>query len=81
MKLGSTYEEEDYEEAIILVGLRHEERQREIEHEKKLNEAPSRKAKGKGKESSKPECSKHQSHRKNHYDKEQKKIWFSHFEV
>jgi glyoxylate carboligase len=42
MKLGRTYDEEDYEEAITVVGLRHEERQREIEHEMKLDKARSK---------------------------------------
>jgi hypothetical protein len=36
MKLGRAYDEEDYAKAITLVGLHHEERQREIEHEKML---------------------------------------------
>jgi hypothetical protein len=38
MKLGRTYNDEDYEEALIVIGLPHEERQREIEHKNKLNE-------------------------------------------
>jgi hypothetical protein len=43
MKLGRAYDEEDYAKAITLVGLHHEERQREIEHEKMLDEAWSKK--------------------------------------
>jgi hypothetical protein len=39
MKLGVTYDVKDYEEAITVVGLYHEDRQREIEHKKKLDEA------------------------------------------
>jgi hypothetical protein len=39
MKFGGTYDEEHYKEAIMVLGLCHEERQREIEHEKKLDEA------------------------------------------
>jgi hypothetical protein len=61
--LGRTYDEEDYEEAITVVGLCHEERQREIEHEKKLDEAQSKIDKGKGKDSSKPESSNHKGDR------------------
>jgi hypothetical protein len=30
MTLGRTYDEEDYEKAITVIGLRHEESQREI---------------------------------------------------
>jgi hypothetical protein len=77
MKLGRTYDEEDYEEAITVVSLRHEERQREIEHEKNLDEARSKKDKGKGKEISKPESSSHRGDRKKPYDKGQKKTRFS----
>jgi hypothetical protein len=78
MKLGRTYDEEDYEEAITVVSLCHEERQREIEHEKKLDEAWSKKDKGKGKDSSKPESSNHKGDRKKLYDKEQKKTILRH---
>jgi hypothetical protein len=46
MILSRTYNEEDYEQAITVVGLCHEERQRKIEHEKKLDEAWSKKDKG-----------------------------------
>jgi hypothetical protein len=69
MKLGRTYDEEDYEEAITVVSLRHETRQRGIEHEKKLDEAQNKKDKGNGKDSSKPESSNHNSDRKKLYDK------------
>jgi hypothetical protein len=55
MKLPRTYDQEDSKEAIMVVGLRDVEGQREIEHEKKLDEAPSKKDKDKGKEVSKPE--------------------------
>jgi hypothetical protein len=58
-------------------GLRHEERESEIEHEKKLDKAWSTKAKGKGKCSSKPKSSNHKGDRKNPYYKRQKKTWFS----
>jgi hypothetical protein len=34
MKLGRTYDKEDYEEAIIVVGHSYEEKHREIEHTK-----------------------------------------------
>jgi hypothetical protein len=77
MKLGRTYDEEDYEEAITMVSLCHEKRQRKIEHEKKLDEAQSKKDKGKGKDSFNPESSNHKSDRKKPYDKGQKKIRFS----
>jgi Mg-chelatase subunit ChlI len=77
MNLGRTYNEEDYEEAITVVGLCHEERRREIEHEKKLDEAWSKTDKGKGKNSSKPESSNHKGDSKKPYDKGQKKIQFS----
>jgi hypothetical protein len=77
MKLGKTYEEENYEKAIMVVGLSHEERQSEIKHEKKLDEAQSKKDKGKGKDSSKLKSSNHKGDRKKPYDKGQKKIWLS----
>jgi hypothetical protein len=73
MKLGKTYDEEDYEEAITVVGLCHEEWQREIEHKKKLDEAWSKKDKGKGIESSKPELWNHIGDRTKPYNKGQKK--------
>jgi predicted nucleic acid-binding Zn ribbon protein len=69
MKLGKTYDEEDYEEAIMVVGLHHKEWQREIEHEKKLDKAWSKKDKDKGKDSSKPESLNHKGNRKKPYDK------------
>jgi hypothetical protein len=75
--LGKTYDEEDYEETITVVCLRHEEKQREIEYKKKLDEARSKKDKGKGKDSSKPESSNYKGDRKKSYDKGQKKIRFS----
>jgi hypothetical protein len=64
MKLGRTYNEDDYEKAIIVIGLCHEDRQRKIEHEKKLDEVRSKKDKGKGKDFSKPESSNHKGDRK-----------------
>jgi hypothetical protein len=60
-----------------VVGLRHEERQREIEHEKKLDEAWSKTDKGKGKYSSKPKFLNCKGNRKKHYDKRQMKTRFS----
>jgi hypothetical protein len=45
MKLGRTYDEKDFAVAITVVGLHHEERHRDIEHEKKYNEAQSKKEK------------------------------------
>jgi hypothetical protein len=69
MKLGKTYDEEDYEDAITVVGLHHDERQREIEHEKKFDETRSKKTKGKEKDSFKPESSNHTADRKQPYDK------------
>jgi hypothetical protein len=77
MKLGRTYDEEDYEKAITVFGLRHEKRQWEIEHEKKLDEAWSKKDNGKGNDSSKPEYLNHKGKRKKPYDKGQKKTQFS----
>jgi hypothetical protein len=77
MKLGRMYNQEDYEEAITVVGLYHEERQREIEYKKDLDEAQSKKDKGKGKEISKPKSSSHRGDQKKPYDKEQKKTQFS----
>jgi uncharacterized cupredoxin-like copper-binding protein len=71
MKLGRTYDKEDYEEAITMVSLCHEEIQREIEHEMKLDEAWSKQDKGKGKNSSKPESSNHKHDSKKIYDKVQ----------
>jgi hypothetical protein len=72
MKFGRTYDNEDYEKAITMVSHRHQERQRKIKHEKKLGEACSKKVKGKGKDSSKPEFSNHKGDRKRPYDKGQK---------
>jgi hypothetical protein len=77
MKLGRTYDKENYEEAITVVGLCHEERQREIEHVKKPDKVRSKKDKGKEKNSAKPEYSNHKCNRKKPYDKEQKKTRFS----
>jgi hypothetical protein len=77
MKLCRTYDEEDYEKAIMVVGLRHEERQREIEYMTKLDEAQSKKDNGKGKDSSKPESLNHKGDRKKPYNKGQKKTRFS----
>jgi hypothetical protein len=77
MKLGRTYDEEEYKEAIIVVGVYHEERQREIEHEKKLDKARSKNEKCKGKDSSKHESSNHKCDRKKPYDNGQKKIRLS----
>jgi hypothetical protein len=62
--LYRTYDEEDYEEAITVVGLRHEERQIEFEHEKKLDKAQSKKDKGKAQDSSKPESLNYKDNRK-----------------
>jgi hypothetical protein len=38
MKLDTKYEEQDYVEAIVVVSLCHDEKTREIEHEKMLDE-------------------------------------------
>jgi hypothetical protein len=76
-KLGRTYNKEDYEKAIMVVGLRHEESQREIEHKKKYDEARSKNNKGKGKYYSKPESSNHKDDRKKLEDKRQTKTWLS----
>jgi hypothetical protein len=73
MKLSRTYDEEDYEETIMVVSLHHEERQKEIKHEKKLNKVWSKKDEGKRNDSSQPESSNHTGDRKKPYDKEQKK--------
>jgi Mg-chelatase subunit ChlI len=77
MTLGRTYDEENYEEAIKVVGHHHEERQMEIKHEMKLDKVPSKKDKGKGMDSSKPESSNYKADRKNPYDKGQKKTEIS----
>jgi hypothetical protein len=77
MKFGRKYDKEDYKEAITVVDLCHEERQREIENEKKLDEARSKKDKDKGKEISKPKSSSHRGNRKKPYDNRQKKSKFS----
>jgi hypothetical protein len=77
MKLGRTYGEEDYKKAIIVVSLRHEECQREIQHEMKLDEVWNKKGKGKENEISKPVTSSHRGDRKKPYDKRQKKTRFS----
>jgi hypothetical protein len=68
MKLARTYDKKDYKEAIMVVSLHHEERQRKIDHEKKLDETQSKKDKGKGKEISKPESSSHREDQKKPYD-------------
>jgi hypothetical protein len=39
MKLDRTYDEENYEEAIMVVGLNHKESLRDLDHEKTLDEA------------------------------------------
>jgi hypothetical protein len=77
INMGRTYDEENYEEAIMVVGLRHKERQREIEHKKEPHEVRGKKAKGKKTEISKPESSSHRCDRKKHYDKCLKMTWFS----
>jgi hypothetical protein len=77
MKLGGTYDDKDYEVAITVIGLCHEERQREIRHETTLDEARSKKDKGKGKEISMPKFSSYRSDRKKPFDKGQKKTQFS----
>jgi hypothetical protein len=77
MKLCSTYDQEDYEGTIMVVSLGHEEKQREIEHKKNLDEAQSKKDKGKQKEISTPESSSHRGDRKTYCDKGQKKPQFS----
>jgi hypothetical protein len=77
MNLGRTYDEEGSEEAIMVVGLRHEERQREIGPEKKLDEAGSKKNEGTGKEISTPEASSCRDDRKKSYDMGQKMTRFS----
>jgi hypothetical protein len=64
MKLGRTYDAEDYEETIMVIGHCHEERQKDIEHEMKLDEAWGKNDNGKGKDFSKPERSNHKSDRK-----------------
>jgi hypothetical protein len=76
IKLGRTDDKEDYEDAIIVVGLYHEERQREIEHEKKLDKARSKKDKGKGKNFSKHKSSNHKGDRKKPYDNRQNNTQF-----
>jgi hypothetical protein len=71
--LARTYSKEDYKKVIMVVGLYHKERQREIEHEKKLDKARSKTDKGQGKNSSKPESLYHKGDRKISYDEIQKK--------
>jgi hypothetical protein len=68
MKLGRTYVEGDYKEAIIVGGLYYKERQRDIKHEKKLDKAQSEKDKGTGKDSYNPESSIYKSDRMKPYD-------------
>jgi hypothetical protein len=77
MKLSRTYDEKDYEEAIIVVGFLHKERQMEIKQEKKLDKTRSKKDKGKRKEISKPKSSSDTGDWKKLYDKEQKKTRYS----
>jgi hypothetical protein len=60
-----------------VVSLCDKERQREIEHEKKLDEARIKKDNDKRKDSSKPESSNHRGNRKKPYDKGQKMTRFS----
>jgi hypothetical protein len=62
--LVKIYDEDNYEEPIIMVGLRHEEGQKEIEHERKLDVDQSKKDNDKGKEPYKPESSNHKGDRK-----------------
>jgi hypothetical protein len=69
MKFGRTYDDEDYEKAIMVVSLHLEERQRKIEHEMNLDEAQSKKDKSKRKEISKLKSSSHRGNRKKPYDK------------
>jgi hypothetical protein len=45
--LGWTYADEDYEDAITVVGLHQEESQMEIEYQKKLDEGRNKNNKGK----------------------------------
>jgi hypothetical protein len=77
MKLGRTYDEQDFEEALTVAGLHHKKSQREIEYEKKLDEGWSKNNKVKRKDSSKLESSNHKGDRKKPYDKGQKKTQFS----
>jgi hypothetical protein len=67
--LPGMYDEEYDEEAIIVVGLRHQQTQRKINYEKKLDEMQSKKDKGKGKEISTPKSSCHRGDRKKPYNK------------
>jgi hypothetical protein len=76
MKLGRTYDEDDYKAVITVVSLYHEEMQREIKHEKNLDEVRSTKDNDKGQEISKPNSSSQRGNQKKPYDKGQKKIRF-----
>jgi hypothetical protein len=71
--LARTYDENDYKTAIIVVALRHEERERDIEHKKKFDLALSKKANNKGLDCSKPESLNHRGDRKKPYDNGKKK--------
>jgi hypothetical protein len=61
----------------MVVGLRHKERQTEIEHGMKLHEARCKKDNGKTKEMSKPESSSQRGDQKKLDNKGQMKTWFS----
>jgi hypothetical protein len=65
------------EEPITVVGIWHEERQREVEHEMYLDVGRSKMDQGKGQEISKPKCSRHRGDLNKAYDKGQQKTWFS----
>jgi hypothetical protein len=77
MKLGRTYDNQDCQEAIMVVAFCYEERQMKIEYEKKGYQAGNTLEKGKGKEISTPESSRHRGDRKDSYDMRQKKLRFS----
>jgi hypothetical protein len=76
MKLGRTSEDEDYGKVIMVVGLRHQDRQREIENEKKLDEARSKTHQGKGKTSSNPESSNHKAIERSLMIQEKRRYYF-----
>jgi hypothetical protein len=69
MKLSRTYNEKDYKRVITVLGLHHEEWQKEIKHKKQLNKTPCKKEKAKGKELSKPKSSNQKRNQKKFYDK------------
>jgi hypothetical protein len=68
IKLGRTYDEGNYEGAIMVVSLCHEKRQSDIQHEKKLDEAQNMKVNSKRKVISNPESSSHNGGWKKPYD-------------